>query len=238
MAATQGQTRQDAKKLCSAWNHPPHDSRGENVDALCGALAGRRWRILGFIVAAATPAPRLPLCGGLAYNLTGMVGISPPRSAGFLEMPKTVYVLNGPNLNLLGTREPELYGRSTLADVEKLCGAAAKRHGLALVFRQSNHEGEIVDWIQEARAKKAVGLIINPAGYTTTSIAILDALFMLEVPIIEVHITNIHKREEFRHHSYISKAARAVIAGCGVLGYALAIASVADTIGAKIGAKD
>jgi len=152
-------------------------------------------------------------------------------------MPKTVYVLNGPNLNLLGSREPELYGRSTLADVEKLCGAAAKRHGLALVFRQSNHEGEIVDWIQEARAKKAVGLIINPAGYTTTSIAILDALFMLEMPIIEVHITNIHKREEFRHHSYISKAARAVIAGCGVQGYALAITGVADMIGAKVGAK-
>ena len=159
-------------------------------------------------------------------------------AAGSLKMPKTVYVLNGPNLNLLGTREPELYGRATLADVEKLCGATAKRHGLAVVFRQSNHEGEIVDWIQEARAKKAVGLIINPAGYTTTSIAILDALFMLEVPIIEVHITNIHKREAFRHHSYISKAARAVIAGCGVQGYALAIAGVADMIGAKIGAKD
>ena len=148
-------------------------------------------------------------------------------------MPKTVYVLNGPNLNLLGTREPELYGRATLADVEKLCRTTAKRHGLEVVFRQSNHEGEIVDWIQEARAKKAVGLIINPAGYTTTSIAILDALFMLAVPIIEVHITNIHKREEFRHHSYISKAARAVIAGCGVHGYALAISSIADMTGAK-----
>jgi 3-dehydroquinate dehydratase II len=168
-----------------------------------------------------------------------MAGRSPAATAaGSLIMPKTVYVLNGPNLNLLGTREPELYGRATLADVEKLCRETAKRHGLAVVFRQSNHEGEIVDWIQEARAKKAVGLIINPAGYTTTSIAILDALFMLEVPIIEVHITNIHKREEFRHHSYISKAARAVIAGCGVQGYALAIAGVADMISAKIGAKD
>jgi 3-dehydroquinate dehydratase-2 len=145
-------------------------------------------------------------------------------------MPKTVYVLNGPNLNLLGTREPELYGRATLADVEKLCRAAAKRHGLAAVFRQSNHEGEIVDWIQEARAKKAAGLIINPAGYTTTSIAILDALFTLEVPIIEVHITNIHAREPFRHRSYISKAARAVICGCGVQGYALAISGLAAMI--------
>src|SRR5580700_2886751 len=148
-------------------------------------------------------------------------------------MPKTVYVLNGPNLNLLGAREPEIYGHSTLADVEKLCRASAKEHRLAVVFRQSNHEGEIVDWIQEARAKKAAGLIINPAGYTTTSIAILDALFMLEVPVVEVHITNIHKREEFRHHSYISLAARAVIAGMGTHGYALAIDGVAAMIGAK-----
>jgi 3-dehydroquinate dehydratase II len=101
------------------------------------------------------------------------------------------------------------------------------------VFRQSNHEGEIVDWIQEARAKKAVGLIINPAGYTTTSIAILDALFTMEVPVIEVHITNIHTREPFRHRSYISKAARAVICGCGVQGYALGITGLATMIGAK-----
>src|SRR5580704_795750 len=225
--------------LCGAWNTPPNDGRAGNLVVFCGAAAGRRWRILGFIVAAAAPSPRLPLYGGLPYNLEPARRVRSPAAiaAGSLKMPKTVYVLNGPNLNLLGTREPELYGRSTLADVEKLCHATANRHGLAVEFRQSNHEGEIVDWIQEARAKKAVGLIINPAGYTTTSIAILDALFMLDVPIIEVHITNIHKREEFRHHSYISKAARAVIAGCGVLGYALAIASVADTIGAKIGGK-
>jgi 3-dehydroquinate dehydratase-2 len=148
-------------------------------------------------------------------------------------MPKTVYILNGPNLNLLGTREPELYGRATLADVEKLCRSTAKRHGLAVVFRQSNHEGELVDWIQEARIKKAVGLIINPAGYTTTSISILDALFMMEAPVIEVHITNIHAREEFRQHSYVSLAARAVIAGMGTQGYALAIDGLAAMIGAK-----
>ena len=148
-------------------------------------------------------------------------------------MPKTVYVLNGPNLNLLGTREPELYGHATLADVEKLCRATAKRHGLSIVFRQSNHEGEIVDWIQEARAKKTVGLIINPAGYTTTSISILDALLMMEAPVIEVHITNIHAREEFRQHSYVSLAARAVIAGMGTRGYALAIDGLAAMIGAK-----
>jgi 3-dehydroquinate dehydratase-2 len=148
-------------------------------------------------------------------------------------MPKTVYVLNGPNLNLLGAREPELYGRATLADVEKLCRSAAKRHDLSIVFRQSNHEGEIVDWIQEARAKKAVGLIINPAGYTTTSISILDALLVMEAPVIEVHITNIHAREEFRQHSYVSLAARAVIAGMGTRGYALAIDGLAAMIDAK-----
>jgi 3-dehydroquinate dehydratase II len=148
-------------------------------------------------------------------------------------VPNTVYVLNGPNLNLLGTREPELYGRASLADVEKLCRATAKRFGLALEFRQSNHEGEIVDWIQEAHAENAAGLIINPAGYTTTSVAILDALFVLKVPILEVHITNIHTRESFRRHSYVSRAARGVICGFGVDGYALAIAGLATMIGAK-----
>jgi 3-dehydroquinate dehydratase-2 len=155
------------------------------------------------------------------------------KSRASVRMPKTLYVLNGPNLNLLGTREPELYGRSTLADVEKLCRATAKRHGLTVEFRQSNHEGELVDWIQEARAKKAAGLILNPAGYTTTSVAILDALFTMEAPVIEVHITNIHKREPFRHHSYVSKAARAVICGFGVQGYALAITGLAAIIDAK-----
>jgi 3-dehydroquinate dehydratase II len=148
-------------------------------------------------------------------------------------MSTTIYVLNGPNLNLLGTREPELYGRATLADVEKLCRTAAKRFRLSVEFRQSNHEGEIVDWIQQARAEKAAGLIINPAGFTTTSIAILDALYTLEAPIIEVHITNIHARESFRQHSYVSLAARGVICGLGVEGYALAIAGLAAMIGTK-----
>jgi len=159
-----------------------------------------------------------------------------PRGA-VREMPKTVYVLNGPNLNLLGTREPELYGHATLADVEKLCRGTAQRFGLAVDFRQSNHEGEIVDWIQQARADKAVGLILNPAGYTTTSVAILDALFMMEAPVIEVHITNIHKREEFRRHSYVSLAARALICGFGIEGYALAITGIAALVGAKEQAK-
>jgi len=148
-------------------------------------------------------------------------------------MAKTIYVLNGPNLNLLGTREPEKYGRATLAEVEKLCRDTAKKFGLDVVFRQSNLEGELVNWIQEAQAKKAVGLIINPAGYTTTSIAILDALLMMKMPVIETHITNIHAREEFRQNSYVSKAAKAVIAGFGVTGYALAITGVAALIGAK-----
>ena len=148
-------------------------------------------------------------------------------------MSKTIYVLNGPNLNLLGEREPELYGHATLADVEKLCRTTAKRHGFAVQFRQSNHEGEIIDWIQEARAKKAAGLIINPAGLTTTSVSVLDALFTMEVPVIEVHITNIHAREEFRRHSYVSLAARAVVCGFGIEGYALSISGLAALTGAK-----
>ena len=148
-------------------------------------------------------------------------------------MPKTIYILNGPNMNLLGTREPEKYGRATLADVERLCRSTAKRFGLEIVFRQSNVEGELVDWIQEANAKKAAGLIINPAGYTTTSIAILDALLVLKMPVIEVHVTNIHAREAFRQHSYVSKAAKAVICGFGTDGYSLAITGLAGRIGAK-----
>jgi 3-dehydroquinate dehydratase II len=160
-------------------------------------------------------------------------GPAPTSSAAVREMPKTVYVLNGPNLNLLGTREPELYGRATLAEVEKLCRATAQRFGLAVEFRQSNHEGEIVDWIQEARAKKAAGLIINPAGYTTTSVAILDALHTIETPVIEVHITNIHARESFRRDSYVSRVARAVVCGFGIEGYALAITGLAALTGAN-----
>jgi 3-dehydroquinate dehydratase II len=144
---------------------------------------------------------------------------------------KTIYVLNGPNLNLLGTREPEKYGHTTLADVERLCRETAKRFDLGVEFRQSNHEGMLVDWIHEAR-EKAVGIILNPAGYTTTSVAILDAILATGLPVIEVHITNIHAREEFRHHSYVSKAARAVICGFGVTGYTLAISGLAAMLGA------
>ncbi|HML09051.1 MAG TPA: type II 3-dehydroquinate dehydratase [Xanthobacteraceae bacterium] len=146
-------------------------------------------------------------------------------------MSKTVYILNGPNLDLLGSREPEIYGRATLADVEKLCRATAEQHGLAVEFRQSNHEGAIIDWIHEARAREAAGLIINAAGLTHSSVAILDALLAMAAPVIEVHISNIHAREPFRRHSYISRAARAVICGFGIDGYALAIHGLAAMIG-------
>jgi len=152
-------------------------------------------------------------------------------------MSKTVYVLNGPNLNLLGTREPEIYGDATLGNVAKLCRAAAKRHGLRVEFRQSNHEGKLIDWIQEAGKKHAAGVIINPAGYSHTSIAILDALLTVDAPVIEVHISDIRKREPFRHHSYASQAAKAVICGMGIDGYVRAIDDLAAMIGAKTRAK-
>jgi 3-dehydroquinate dehydratase-2 len=148
-------------------------------------------------------------------------------------MPDTVYVLNGPSLNLLGTREPEKYGHATLADVEKLVRATAGGFGWAVEFRQSNHEGVLVDWIQEAAANKAVGIVLNPAAYTTTSIALLDAILAARLPVVEIHITNIHARESFRHDSYISKAAKAVICGFGIEGYALAIAGLAAMTGAR-----
>jgi len=148
-------------------------------------------------------------------------------------MAKTIYVLNGPNLNLLGRRQPNLYGKATLADVERLCRETAQRHGLEVVFRQSNHEGQIVDWLNEAFTGGAAGLLINPAGFTTTSIAILDALLVMEVPVIEVHLSNIHAREDFRQGSYVSKAARAVISGFGANSYALAITGLAAMIDAK-----
>ena len=142
-------------------------------------------------------------------------------------MAKTIYVLNGPNMNLLGTREPEKYGRATLDDVEALCRKTAASHNLDVEFRQSNTEGEIVDWIQEAAGNGAAGIVINGAGYTTTSIAIHDAILAVKVPVIEVHITNIFARESFRHHSLIAPVARASLCGFGIDGYALAIAGLA-----------
>ncbi len=145
---------------------------------------------------------------------------------------KTVYVLNGPNLNLLGTREPAIYGAATLADVRTLCEQACKRHGLELVFHQSNHEGALVDWIHEAGQLHAkgqlAGLVFNAAAYTHTSVALLDAVKGTGVPLVELHISNVHARESFRHHSYLSAAARAVMCGFGVAGYGLAIDAVAQ----------
>ncbi len=137
-------------------------------------------------------------------------------------MTKLIYVLNGPNLNLLGRREPEIYGHETLADVEADCRATAGECGLSLRFFQSNREYELIDWIHEARAD-AAGIVINPAAFTHTSVAILDALKTFSGPIFEVHISNVHQREAFRHHSYVSLAATGVIAGFGVAGYAFAI---------------
>jgi 3-dehydroquinate dehydratase II len=144
-------------------------------------------------------------------------------------MAKRILVLNGPNLNLLGIREPETYGADTLADIERLCAAEAKAQGLELDFRQSNHEGELVTWIQEARGN-ASGLVINPAAYSHTSVAIHDALRMLDVPIVEVHLSNIHAREAFRHHSYVSAVATGVICGLGPMGYRLAIIALAEKL--------
>jgi 3-dehydroquinate dehydratase II len=146
-------------------------------------------------------------------------------------MPKPIHVLNGPNLNLLGTRQPEIYGADTLADVEAACRRAAGEAGLEVRFRQSNSEGQMVDWIQEARSE-AAGIVINPGAYSHTSVAILDALSACACPVIEVHVSNIHRREAFRHHSYVSLRADGVIAGCGTQGYLLAIARLARLLGA------
>ena len=144
-------------------------------------------------------------------------------------MIKPVYVLNGPNLNLLGMREPEIYGRATLKDIEQAVEARAKGHRFPVIFRQSNHEGVLVDWIQEARTL-ASGVIINPGAYSHTSVAIYDAFKALDKPIIEVHLSNPHQREAFRHHDYVSKVAKGVITGLGMRGYLYAIDAMADLV--------
>jgi 3-dehydroquinate dehydratase-2 len=144
-------------------------------------------------------------------------------------MSRVAYVLNGPNLNLLGKRQPDIYGHETLADVEADCRRVASELGLALRFHQSNREYEIIDWIHEAR-ETSVGIVINPAAFTHTSVAILDALNIFEAPVIEVHISNVHKREEFRHHSFVSGRADGVIAGFGTQGYQLALRRIARLI--------
>lgn len=147
-------------------------------------------------------------------------------------MAKPLFVLNGPNLNLLGSREPEIYGHTTLADIEAATRARAGLHGLGVEFRQTNHEGVLVDWIQEARTA-ASGVILNAGAYTHTSVALHDALKAVEVPVIEVHISNPHRREPFRHTSYVSSVATGVICGVGAQGYALAVEALATLIAAK-----
>ena len=155
-------------------------------------------------------------------------------------MPKTIWVLNGPNLNLLGTREPSVYGASTLADVEEACRSAAQAHGLEVDFRQSNHEGELIDWLHAAGAAPAgsiVGIVLNAGAYTHTSVALHDALKAIFPPVIEVHLSNVHAREPFRHHSYLSPACAGIVVGFGVAGYGLAIDGLAQTAKARAEAK-
>jgi 3-dehydroquinate dehydratase-2 len=144
-------------------------------------------------------------------------------------MSATVLIINGPNLNLLGTREPDIYGHQTLADIEALCAARANTLGLAVDFRQSNSEGEIVDWIQDSR-ESAAGLIVNAGALTHTSIAVLDALLACDAPVVEVHLSNIQRREQFRQHSYVSQAAVGMICGFGGQGYEMALDAMARII--------
>lgn len=143
-------------------------------------------------------------------------------------MPR-ILIINGPNLNLLGTREPEIYGKETLADIQSLCESVGKDHAITVDFRQSNHEGQLVDWVQEA-AKSHAGIIINAGAYSHTSVALLDALKSVNIPIIEVHLSNIYQREEFRHHSFISTVANGMICGLGSDGYALAVQALAKKL--------
>ncbi|WP_042267763.1 type II 3-dehydroquinate dehydratase [Paraburkholderia heleia] len=149
-----------------------------------------------------------------------------------MGMP-SVLVLNGPNLNLLGTREPAIYGVETLDDVARLCREAAGRLGLEIDFRQSNAEHQLIDWLHEARTR-VDGIVINPAAYTHTSVAIADALAAIAKPVIEVHISNVHKREAFRHHSFVSPVAQAIIVGCGTQGYALALEHMATLLAKEV----
>jgi 3-dehydroquinate dehydratase II len=172
--------------------------------------------------------------GGRAPIFLSTIGPGPLPMLRALAMPHSairplVAVLNGPNINMLGLRQPDIYGRATLDDVEALCAEAAEGAGLAIDFRQTNGEGELVTWVQECRGR-AAGIVINPAGFTTTSVALLDALLATELPVIEVHISNIHRREPFRRDSYISLAAIGVICGLGVRGYAMALQAMADIL--------
>jgi 3-dehydroquinate dehydratase-2 len=174
---------------------------------------------------------RLPLEPVVTYNRATcrrIAGIWMAKTAA-----ETIYVLNGPNLNLLGTREPETYGHAKLADVERLCAKTAAQFGLKADCRQSNREGELIDFIHDAHGNKAAGIVINAGGYSHTSIALHDALVAVKIPTVEVHISNIHARENFRHHSFTAMAAFATLSGFGIDGYRLAINGLAARIGAK-----
>jgi 3-dehydroquinate dehydratase-2 len=147
------------------------------------------------------------------------------------KSPK-ILILNGPNLNMLGVRETAIYGSDSLADIERACGRRGKALGISVDFRQTNHEGELVTWVQQARTS-AAGIIINPGAYGHTSIALLDALRMTDKPVIELHLSNIHRRESFRHHTYTSQAATGIICGFGAHGYVLALEAMAELISRK-----
>ncbi len=150
-------------------------------------------------------------------------------------MPNKIWVLNGPNLNLLGTREPAVYGSTTLADVETSCRQAAQAHGAEIEFRQSNHEGALIDWLHEAGRGGAatLGVVLNAGAYTHTSVALHDAIKAIAVPVIEVHLSNVHAREPFRHHSFLSPACAGIVVGFGVAGYALAIEGLARSAASR-----
>ncbi len=181
----------------------------------------------------AAPCRSVPGCASARLDRVMFDGVMSSEVAVLLngamsELP--IHVLNGPNLNTLGTRKPEIYGYTTLADVERNVRARAQTYGLDVVFEQSNYEGQLVDWIQRARTE-ACGIVINPAALTHYSVALHDALEMCEMPIVEVHISNVHRREAFRHTSFVSPQATAVIAGAGVLGYELGVQVIANELG-------
>jgi 3-dehydroquinate dehydratase II len=159
-------------------------------------------------------------------------GIDSTNAPEVIDVSKPILILNGPNLNLLGRREPHIYGATTLAEVEAMCRGRAQKRGFAIAFHQSNSESQIIDWIHGG-IDGACGIIINAAAFTHTSVAILDALKMVPHPVIELHISNPHRREPFRHHSYVTAAATAVICGLGVNGYPLAVDAMADLLEAK-----
>jgi 3-dehydroquinate dehydratase-2 len=193
--------------------------------------------------AQARPAPHFPGAGrsfagaeklvdGLALSVPGHRRARCQPGCVKELMPKPIYVLNGPNLNMLGLREPAVYGRESLGDVEKRAKERAKSVGLSIEFRQSNDEGQLVTWIQEAR-DKAQGIIVNAGAYSHTSVAILDALQAAELPVIEVHLSNIFRREEYRQHSFVSLVAKGVICGLGPKGYELALEAMAEMLTAK-----